>query len=546
MCQVWFAAVGQKSTCRRCRFHPVNHPMNQRSRLAAILVASALLALGPLGCPDGETASDGTAGGPGGNQPGGGDATAPKPVTDPSKFSVTTLTGFVFDAVSGKPVHQATVSTDPPTENVQTTSTGLFSISVGHAFGVITLKASAEGFRQQLQTCVNLKPGLNSIADISLVKTTAGTEADCQPPCTGATTCISGVCISACNPLCGCGEICDPTAATACSPDPNFVSSAICGKNSHPLGQTVCECDLGYVAAGDGSTCIKPAQAGECPSNATPTDTGCECDDGYLPDAAGQECIPEDEAATPDTLKGDGKVTYKWPTPGPAPRGIAYDGKALWVGDAATQLVYRLQPADGKVLKEYDIGVHAKALRDLTFGDNNLYMTVTSTAANPQAPALLRLDPTSGTIKTITTANNFQRTDGLTFDGTYLDSIEGLVIKRRSADLGGNVFPTNVVLTSQAGGQSALYTPVDGVRFLAYTHNQFVGWVGTRYDGGTFIAEFVTLNAVHKTTSAELGRLEFDVGGSHLAGIETFGSTMWMVVAGSGKDTPKVVEVQLD
>ncbi|GMV41738.1 MAG: hypothetical protein AMXMBFR64_34540 [Myxococcales bacterium] len=517
--------------------------MMHRALRACPLLAIGLAALLVAGCPDkSDDGGDGTTG-PGGGGGGGGDTVAPKPVTDYSKFSTTTLTGFVFNAVSGKPIQNATVSTEPPTESVQTTSTGLFSINIGHAFGVVTIKAAANGYRQQQQTCINLKPGLNTLADISLVKTDSATDGDCVPPCTGSTTCVSGVCISACNPLCGCGDLCDPTAPSPCLPDPNFVSSAICENNSHPAGKTMCECDLGYVPAGDGRTCLLPGNIEDCGSNAIATATGCECENGYLPDVKGDGCIPADEAAAPGSLAGN-TVVREWPTPGPSPRGIAFDGQTLWLGDAAHEVIYRVQP-DGSVIKDFDIGAYAKALRDMTFGNGYVYFTVTTGADGAGLPQLIRMSATDGTIKHIDTANNFQTTEGITFDGAYLDSLEGLTIKRRSPDLGSNVFPTNVVLTG-GGSSQGQYTVVDGVRFLANTQNQFIGWVGTRYDGNDFLAQFVTLNAVHKTQSAELGRLELPVGGSHVAGIELFGTRMWVVAAGSGKDTPKVVEVKLD
>lgn len=519
--------------------------MKHRIWRALPLLALGLLCLTAVGCPDKEEASDAKSGGGNGNGGGPEDGVSPgNPVTDYSKFSTTTLTGFVYNAVSGKPVQGATVSTDPPTESVQTTSTGLYAINIGHAFGVITVKAAAEGYRQQQQTCVNLKPGLNTLADLSVVKVESDTAGECVPPCTGATTCVAGLCISACNPLCSCGDLCDPSASSPCLPDPNFVQSAICEKNSHPLGKTICECDQGFVPAGDGRTCLRPGNIEDCGQNAIATETGCECEGGYLPSLNGDGCIPEDEAATPDSLAGN-KVVNEWPTPGPSPRGIAFDGQTLWIGDAAHEAIYRVQPGDGSVLKDFDIGAYGKALRDMTFGNGFVYFTVTSDLGGSGAPNLVRMSSTDGSLKLIDTANNFQRTDGITFDGTYLDSLEGLTIKRRSTDLGSNVFPTNVLLTG-GGEAQGQYTTVDGVLFLANTQNQFIGWVGTRYDGNDFLAQFVTLNAVHKTQSSELGRLELPVGGSHVAGIEAFGSRMWIVAAGSGKDTPKVVEVQLD
>lgn len=46
-------------------------------------------------------------------------------------------------------------------------------------------------------------------------------------------------------------------------------------------------------------------------------------------------------------------AAFSFPAPGPSPQGIAWDGKHLWIVDDGTDMVYELDPADGKVLSSF-------------------------------------------------------------------------------------------------------------------------------------------------------------------------------------------------
>jgi transglutaminase-like putative cysteine protease len=50
-----------------------------------------------------------------------------------------------------------------------------------------------------------------------------------------------------------------------------------------------------------------------------------------------------------------GDVMTSFPSPGPRPTGLAWDGKALWLAEKKTRKLYRLDPETGKVLKSFEV-----------------------------------------------------------------------------------------------------------------------------------------------------------------------------------------------
>ncbi|TET32380.1 MAG: hypothetical protein E3J72_19845 [Planctomycetota bacterium] len=50
-----------------------------------------------------------------------------------------------------------------------------------------------------------------------------------------------------------------------------------------------------------------------------------------------------------------GDVMTSFPSPGPRPTGLAWDGKALWLAEKKTRKLYCLDPETGKVLKSFEV-----------------------------------------------------------------------------------------------------------------------------------------------------------------------------------------------
>ncbi len=80
-----------------------------------------------------------------------------------------------------------------------------------------------------------------------------------------------------------------------------------------------------------------------------------------------------------------------WPTPGPHPCGLAWDGSALWYSDGDTHRVSRLDPRTGDVLQEHQLDATQHSVRTgLAYRDGMLYQV----AGRPKS--LVRIDPATG------------------------------------------------------------------------------------------------------------------------------------------------------
>jgi hypothetical protein len=517
---------------------------------AVLLLAPAVLVACNKSASDTtDAATSGKDGATGGDEVGGGGGDG---TISAIKLTNTTVSGLVKDGASGKPLANIVIATDPATESFQTSQQGQYVLNAGRSFGLLTIRGTNADYTQAFPTCVNLKPGTNNLGDIAMARNTIGGIAkDCFPPCSGATTCLNGTCISKCNPLCNCSERC--TDAGTCEPDPNAPPAGICGVNSHPLGGSVCECDLGFVPSGDGETCSLPSELTQCPEGAERDEaTGvCKCKTGLIPSVTGDKCLPADEALTV-TAVADGKVRKEWATPGPAPRGIAFDGASLWVGDVATRKLYQTSIQNGEVASEFDLGEAGSYLVDLASAGGQMFLVLSGTPQAPTTPIVQRVDLASKGVETLS-PSEYTSPFGLSFDGFNLISLEGLKIRRREPQNLFIVNPTDVFLDPRFASAKYAITPPSTLRYLAYTTGQYLSWVGTDYDGGGLRTELIALNAVNQSQTPEIGRLSLYIGAAQIVGIEATGTTLWLAGAGQGNavlpdglNPPKIVEVSLD
>ena len=107
----------------------------------------------------------------------------------------------------------------------------------------------------------------------------------------------------------------------------------------------------------------------------------------------------------------------EFPSPGPSPEGLAWDGSHLWVVDGETRLLYRVDPATGESVREFE--VEAKRPRGVAWDGKNLWVL------DEEAGIILCLDPETGEE---TGAINAPKQDmegpwsitGLTWDGKNL------------------------------------------------------------------------------------------------------------------------------
>ena len=105
---------------------------------------------------------------------------------------VTTISGKVTDAATGKPISGATVSTEPPTEQVSTDSEGKFFIDLGVEVGKNYRVTASKGGYVSNSATVQVVEGENRTSDIQLHQVKVGisgrvTDASTGEPIAGAT-----------------------------------------------------------------------------------------------------------------------------------------------------------------------------------------------------------------------------------------------------------------------------------------------------------------------------------------------------------------------
>ncbi len=119
-------------------------------------------------------------------------------------------------------------------------------------------------------------------------------------------------------------------------------------------------------------------------------------------------------------LAAPGAVTRKLSLPSPCTTGLAFDGAAFWTVDRDTDKLYRVDPADGRVLAAFDApGYFCTALawdgKALWVAD----MDFTNTSAEDYCGKIYQVDPKSGrTLKVIMAPASDPQ--GLAWDGAAL------------------------------------------------------------------------------------------------------------------------------
>ncbi len=106
-----------------------------------------------------------------------------------------------------------------------------------------------------------------------------------------------------------------------------------------------------------------------------------------------------------------GRVTATFETPGYHPEGLAWDGSHLWHVDAGERLLYRIDPATGRAVAVLES--NAANPRDLAWDGRHLWMI------DHKSDAILRVSPVDG-MMIQTFPSPAAEPAGITFDGKYL------------------------------------------------------------------------------------------------------------------------------
>ena len=110
----------------------------------------------------------------------------------PTEPIITTISGKVLDAATGKPIPSAVVSTEPPTEQVATDTEGRFFIDVGVEVGKNYRVTASKGGYVSNSATIQVIEGENRTSDIQLYQVKVGisgrvTDASTGEPIAGAT-----------------------------------------------------------------------------------------------------------------------------------------------------------------------------------------------------------------------------------------------------------------------------------------------------------------------------------------------------------------------
>lgn len=66
-------------------------------------------------------------------------------------------------------------------------------------------------------------------------------------------------------------------------------------------------------------------------------------------------------------------IVVTFPTPGPSPQGLAWDGENLWITDDSTNLIYKIEPSTGRTLMVFPSP--SSKPQGLTWDGNNLILS---------------------------------------------------------------------------------------------------------------------------------------------------------------------------
>lgn len=140
-----------------------------------------------------------------------------------------------------------------------------------------------------------------------------------------------------------------------------------------------------------------------------------------------------------------GDILISFPSPGPAPQDLAWDGEYLWVIDDSTDSIYKLDPQNGGVVAS--LRAPGPQPRGLTWDGSHLWVS------DDALRKIYRIDPEQGkTVKeieapVIPVKKGYSPLGGLAWDGKHLwsgfiagwssrmnmiDTASGLVVESRS------------------------------------------------------------------------------------------------------------------
>ncbi|MBU2549834.1 MAG: hypothetical protein KKB20_15580 [Proteobacteria bacterium] len=176
-----------------------------------------------------------------------------------------------------------------------------------------------------------------------------------------------------------------------------------------------------------------------------------------------------------DRLSPDGEITASIPAP-PWPSGLAWDGRRLWIGSWADRNVYQIDPADGRVIDVFGVP-DGDYPYGLAWDGGGLWVST--------AQGLFRIDPADRRI-TATRQDPFHRHGrayALAFDGGRL---------RQGGWLGNDLSPVDVpdLAPVRAAAARAVPAAATGAAEVSGVNVTVNGTVNPRSEDTTYYFEF--------------------------------------------------------
>ena len=213
-------------------------------------------------------------------------------------------------------------------------------------------------------------------------------------------------------------------------------------------------------------------------------------------------------------------VEVAFEVPGVEPRGLAFSGDGIWVGDNTERVVRLFDPASGTQIgsKPLPEGV----LRDLAWDSNQGRLV--AVMADPAGFWAIFPGSEPQLLAENTTAHS------MAFDGTHFLTVEGGQLKRWNP----NTFQVEMATTVSSGCEQ-----------LAATTGRVYRWCGTEGHSGNYtpIIEKLDSSLAQDIPLLETIILEADVSDIH--GMDISGDSLWILGRGYGALAGKVAQVKV-
>lgn len=195
-------------------------------------------------------------------------------------------------------------------------------------------------------------------------------------------------------------------------------------------------------------------------------------------------------------------IIHSIPSPIAYPHDIAFDGENLWIAGFGDYMIFKISPADGKVLKTIPTS-HQKPF-GLTFDGSSLWV------ANATSSLIQKVDTLNGAVLATISAPSSPYSAGLAFDGTNLwkNDQRGNMITA----VGDSTFSF-----SQSGSLMNKYAAI----------GNFPG--GLTYDGTHLWSTDNDLDKIHKIEPSTYSIIEtYDAPGEMCLGLAFDGKYLWV------------------